>query len=145
MYYKTHKAFTMVELIFVIIIIGILSAIAVPKFTETAEIAYVSKAKSTIASARSALSMMRQKNILQGITNDINRTAIGINFFNLLKFPLKACGDDKCNGWSTEYEGNTNVSFTFHGPTGNVIYKLNNNLLECDKYHPTANHCTEYE
>jgi len=130
----------MVELIFVIIIIGILSAIAVPRFQSTAEEAYISKAKSTIASARSALSMMRQKNILKSQTADINKTAVGDNFTNLLKFPVSVCGAAKCNGWST-----SGTAFTFHGPTGNVVYNLTSNKLECDKTTPTPNHCSEYE
>jgi len=137
---KTQKAFTLVELIFVIIIIGILSAIAVPKFQSTAEEAYISKAKSTIASVRSALSMMRQKNILKGQTADINATAVGENFGTLLKFPVTKCSTAECNGWSTN-----GTAFTFHGPTGDVVYNLTSNKLECDKTTPTSNHCSEYE
>jgi len=137
---KTRKAFTMVELIFVIAIIGILSAIAIPKFSKTVSIAEISKAKSTIASARSALSMMRQKNILKGQTADINATAVGENFGTLLKFPVNACNALKCNGWSTN-----GTAFTFYGPTGNVVYNLTSNKLECDKTTPTPNLCNEYE
>jgi len=140
MYIKNKKAFTLVELIFVIIIIGILSAIAVPKFQSTAEEAYISKAKSDIASARSALSMMRQKNILKGQTADINATAVGENFGTLLKFPVNACNALKCNGWSTSVN-----AFTFHGPTGDVVYNLTSNKLVCNKTTPTPNHCSEYE
>jgi len=128
----------MVELIFVIIIIGILSAIAVPKFAKTAEVAYISKAKSTIASARSALSMMRQKNILKSQTGDINATAVGNNFDKLLKFPVTKCSTSKCNGWSTS--GNI---FTFHGPTGNVAFTLANNVLTCSS--TVSGLCNQYE
>jgi len=142
-YAKNTKAFTMVELIFVIIIIGILSSIAIPKFSKTTEEAYISKAKSTIASARSSLSMMRQKNILRGQTADINVTEIGKNFGKLLKFSVNACRVDKCNGWST-MTTNTGTSFIFHGPTGNVVYNLTSNKLDCDKT-TNPNHCSDYE
>jgi len=132
------KAFTMVELIFVIIIIGILSAIAIPKFSETAKLAYVSKASSDVASAKSALAMMRQKNILKGDTANITAADIGNNFSNLLKFPVKSCTGAKCNGWSTN--GN---AFTFHGPTGDVVFTLQaNNTLKCTS---SATLCSEYE
>jgi len=140
MYIQNRKAFTMVELIFVIIIIAILSAIAIPKFSKTAELAYVSKAKSDIASAKSALAMMRQKNILKGVTADINTTAVGANFGNLLKFPVNSCTAAKCNGWSTNSAGN---KFTFHGPTGDVIFTLANNVLTCSS--TVSNLCDKYE
>jgi len=40
MFNKNHQAFTMVELIFVIVIIGILAAVAVPKLAATRDDAY---------------------------------------------------------------------------------------------------------
>lgn len=138
MYIKTQKAFTMVELVFVIIIIGILSAVAIPKFSETAKVAYVSKAKSEITSAKSALAMMRQKNILKGVTANITAAQIGNNFSKLLKFPVKSCAGTQCNGWSTN--GN---AFTFHGPSGNVVFTLQtNNTLKCTS---SETLCKEYE
>ena len=60
------NAFTMVELVFVIVIIGILSAIAVPKFAATRDDALISKARSEVAALRSAIATERQKRILQG-------------------------------------------------------------------------------
>ena len=66
MYIKKRKAFTMLELTFVIVVIGILSAIAIPKFAVTRDDAVVSKARSTVAALRSALATERQKNILKG-------------------------------------------------------------------------------
>lgn len=66
------KAFTMVELIFVIIVIGILASVAVPRFAATRDDATIVKAKSTIASIKSALSTERQLRTLRG-----DFTAIG--------------------------------------------------------------------
>jgi len=135
---KNQKAFTMVELIFVIIIIGVLSAIAIPKFSQTAEIAYISKAKSDIASAKSALAMMRQKNILKGTTANITAANVGANFTNLLKIPVNTCSGSKCNGWSTNGD-----DFTFHGPTGDVKFTLSNNALTCAS--TVTGLCAQYE
>ena len=138
MYTQTQKAFTMVELIFVIIIIGILSAVAVPKFRETAEIAYIAKAKSDVASVKSALALMRQKNILRGATANITAANVGANFTNLLKIPVNTCSGSKCNGWSTN--GN---DFTFHGPTGDVKFTLGANVFACSS--SVTGLCAEYE
>ena len=60
------KAFTMIELIFVIVVIGILSAIAIPKLAATRDDATIAKAITTVASLRTALSTERQKRILRG-------------------------------------------------------------------------------
>ena len=45
----------MIELVFVIVVIGILSAIAIPKFAATRDDAIITKARTTVASVRSAL------------------------------------------------------------------------------------------
>ena len=57
---KTQKAFTMMELVFVIVIIGILSTIAIPKFTETSISAHDAKATSVLTSVMSAIATERQ-------------------------------------------------------------------------------------
>ena len=66
-----QKAFTMIELVFVIVVIGILAAVAVPKLAPIIDSAKTGKAKATIASVRSAIATERQKRILRG-----NLTAI---------------------------------------------------------------------
>ena len=63
---SSQKAFTMMELVFVIVVIGILSAVAVPKFAATRDDATITKARTTVAAISSALSTERQKRILRG-------------------------------------------------------------------------------
>jgi general secretion pathway protein G len=71
-----NKAFTMIELIFVIVVIGILSAIAVPKFAATRDDAVYTRARSTVGSLRSAIATERQKKILRGDFSDLNGSAV---------------------------------------------------------------------
>ena len=49
------KAFTLIELIFVIVIIGVLSAVAIPKFTHLSSNAKISSEMATAATVQSAL------------------------------------------------------------------------------------------
>ena len=63
---SSKKAFTMIELVFVIVVIGILSAIAIPKLAATRDDAEIAKAVATIGSVRSGIATERQKRILRG-------------------------------------------------------------------------------
>lgn len=66
---KTSKktAFTMIELIFVIVILGVLSAIAIPKFTSVQRSSMIAKAKADIATIRSAIVSERQTQLIKGV------------------------------------------------------------------------------
>jgi len=92
------KAFTMLELTFVIVIIGVLSAIAIPKFAATRDDAEISKGRAEVAAMRSAIATERQKRILRGIFTNITNAEIP----GLLEY-----------GLSSKWSG-----LTFTGPSG---------------------------
>ena len=85
------KAFTMIELIFIIVIIGILASVAVPKFAATRDDAEITKARVTVASIRNALAMERQKRILRGDFTAITSIGSGSNVFD--KFSADSQGN----------------------------------------------------
>jgi len=60
------QAFTMIELVFVIVVLGILSAIAIPKFSATRTDAQISKGRADISSIRSAIMTERQSRLITG-------------------------------------------------------------------------------
>ena len=72
---QSKKAFTMMELIFVIVIIGILAAVAIPRLAATRDDAEITKARTVLSAVRNSLSMERQKRILRGEFDRI--TAVG--------------------------------------------------------------------
>ena len=104
-----QKAFTMIELVFAIVVIGILAAVAVPKMAPIIGDAQEAKAKSTLSSVRSAMATERQKRILRGdIAHSIEDLALkhgegdgwGLPIFDyfdgneslpLLDYPPRSC------------------------------------------------------
>ena len=132
---KNQKAFTLLELTFVIVIVGILSAIAIPKFAATRDDATITKAITTVAAVRNAIATERQKRILKGDFNPITALSANIAYifdtFNadrdgvtnrVLEYPLPSCatlgkasGCWKLNAGNYRYvlpSGMGNVDFT---------------------------------
>jgi general secretion pathway protein G len=67
------NAFSMIEVVFVIVILGILAAVAIPKFSATRVDAQVSKGRSDVASIRSAIITERQSRLIKGSNNWITK------------------------------------------------------------------------
>jgi general secretion pathway protein G len=72
------NAFTMIELVFVIVILGILASVAIPKFAATRTDAQISKGRSDISSIRSAIMTERQGRLIKGDSDFINRLDNGV-------------------------------------------------------------------
>lgn len=61
MRYRLHAAFTLVEMMAVVIIIGILAAIIAPKFFKQTDQAKINAAKTTLLKVESAIEMYRMQ------------------------------------------------------------------------------------
>ena len=75
------KAFTMVELIFVIVVLGILAMVALPRLAGSKKDAEITRAKAEIAAIRSAIQTYRGANLLSqkpgsGYPEDLKTTTI---------------------------------------------------------------------
>jgi len=68
----------MIELVFVIVVIGILATIAIPRLAATRDDAQIAKARSDIAAIRAAIVSERQSRLLQGNSSYINQLHVGI-------------------------------------------------------------------
>lgn len=73
MLYVKRKAFTMIEVVFVIVVLGILAAIAIPRLAATRDDAQIAKGRSDVAAIRAAIVSERQGRLLQGQSNYINK------------------------------------------------------------------------
>jgi general secretion pathway protein G len=73
-----RTAFTMLELVFVIVIIGILAAIAVPRLAATRDDAQMTKGRSDVAAIRSGIVSERQARLLRGESSYISALDQGV-------------------------------------------------------------------
>ena len=143
---SSKKAFTVIELIFVIVVIGILSAIAIPKFAATRDDATITKTIATIGSVRSALATERQKRILRGeflpITSLNSDGAPNVfskfsvdsdgNTSNVLEYAVTNCADrGKTKGcWTVS---GTGPIYVYNMPvSGSVDFNITKNRFDCD-------------
>ncbi|RAZ56501.1 hypothetical protein CHL10074_03160 [Campylobacter hyointestinalis subsp. lawsonii] len=109
------KAFTLIELVFVIVILGVIASMVAPKFVTDKNEAYAQIVKNQIAQARAGLTAYANKQILagksdiypkslekNGDTNGKNRSILFNEILpnSTLKSNLQGWNDSQ-NGWST--------------------------------------------
>lgn len=79
---KSRKGFTLIELLIVVVIIGILAAIAIPKFSNTKEKAYVAAMKADLRNLVTAEEAYFSDNAVyvdeNGLTASMYRTSTGV-------------------------------------------------------------------
>ena len=119
------KAFTLIELVFVIVILGILATVAIPKLIVTRDDAEIAKAKSQIAAVRSGIQLKRNEMILSGQQGYPANLEDGTCCFGgILSTRIEERKDDNSYGWKLEnntYSINTNkekVDFTYSASDG---------------------------
>lgn len=144
------KAFTLIELVFVIVILGILATVAIPKLIVTRDDAEIAKAKSQIAAVRSGIQLKRNENILKGTQGFPKATELESGdccFGGILSTKIEQRKDDNSYGWQKENDGsytiNTNkekVKFTYSDSDGS--FKCEGAISDDDKKNPKSGKCT---
>ena len=152
-----RRAFTMIELVFVIVVIGILAAIAVPKFSATRDDATLVKARTTVASIRSAISTEIQKRMMAGDYSGISNLGGTENqqdepifdFFDgnsqngrVLEYPPHSCKTASSRGCWMRTGSNT-YRYYFSGSSESVDFQVSNNRFDC--VNPNSKQCAKLD
>jgi general secretion pathway protein G len=147
-----RKAFTMVELIFVIVVLGILASVGISKMAVTRDDAIVAKGRSQVAAIRNALTLVRSQNMLQGngakwptVLDDATASTDGQELFDgngtavLMDYPLYAKANS--DGHWTKTAAST-YNFRVMGVTVPFTYVSSSGRFDCT--HGTANDAQKY-
>ncbi|MEQ9570354.1 MAG: prepilin-type N-terminal cleavage/methylation domain-containing protein [Longimicrobiales bacterium] len=107
---RDNKGFTLIELLIVVVIIGILAAIAIPKFSATREKAYVSAMKSDLKNLASQQEIYYSDNY----SYTTSQTALG---FAQSQGVTVAIGAADGTGWSASstHSGTPSACAVFYG------------------------------
>ena len=139
--HSLHSAFTMIELIFVIIILGVLAAVALPKFADSKNQAEIANGRAEVSSIRTAIINERQSRLILGESQYITALSVspysklfeGNGTSQLLTYGLAP------GNWARVDD--TNYTFTVDGVATNFSYFPNDNgkftcvsgTADCDK------------
>jgi len=82
------NAFTIIELVFAIVVIGILAAIAIPRLMLTRRDAVIVKGKSQVAAIRNGISLQKSRNMLKGDATPYPDKLDNVNVYNVDDKPL---------------------------------------------------------
>jgi len=139
-------AFTMIELIFVIVVLGVLAAVAIPKLAASRDDAVLVKGKSQVSAIRSGIAMQKSKRLLEGSKPFIPRTLDangstsdlfhGVPNANILEYGLP--NGTKDGNWekiSTASSSPVNIEYDFHleGTTVRFTYYSGTSVFDCNK------------
>jgi general secretion pathway protein G len=142
------NAFTMIELVFVIVVLGILAAVAIPKFAATRTDAQISKGRADVSSIRSGIISDRQVRLITGDPKfieagnnagqlDAGAGGVGTGplFGGVLSYPV---ADSYWKNVSRDDENSSTYTFTSGGTSTTFTYTRGDGKFTCSTTAGTA-------
>ena len=145
--------FTLIELIFVIVVLGILAAVAIPRIGSNVVHAQIAKAKGDVSAIRTAIASARQKGLVKGINAYPSKldngatTAVGQKIFDnngtgssdvgILNYPIYTKND----GWmkvSGPAAGISVYSISINNTSVPFSYDSSDGTFDCNHNHADA-------
>ncbi len=120
---RQQKGFTLIELVLVIVILGILAATALPRFSDLTTEARVASLKGLAGGIRSAASIAHATQLAQGLASNAPVTLDGVTVNMSAGWPTNAGIDDAIQ----DYSGFTFNNGTFTLTTGCTVAYNNPN------------------
>lgn len=139
---KRTRAFTVIELIFVIVVLGILASVALPRFGAVREQADIAKGKGDVATIRAGIVNERQTRLIRGDASWITAanldTAVGL-FGGVLTTPMSESTtsghwdnpDGNGDGVYNYYVGSTATQFDYNATSGS--FGCTANTAKCNE------------
>ena len=135
---NSKYAFTMIEMIFVIVVLGILASIAIPRFAATRTDAEITKGIADVSSIRSAIITERQSRLIRGDSdyiaagNGANQLDDGGLFGGVLTYAIR---DSATNGnWTNLTRPDVNSStyaYQVNGTATTFTYTRSSGRFDC--------------
>lgn len=139
---EVRPAFTMIELIFVIVVLGILATVAIPRLAANRDDAVMVKGKSQVSAIRSGIALQRSRMMLEGNNSfpaNLDNAAFNAdnqrlfnfndgNVSNILEYPIFSQRDH--DGSWVKTAANT-YTFRTNGADNNFSYNNANGIFNC--------------
>ncbi len=130
---KSKNAFTMIEMVFVIVVLGILAAVAIPRLAATRTDAHITKGRADIGSIRSAIVTERQARLITGVSTYILPTDMdtGGLFNGVLTYPI-AAGTGNGDWAAVAADVNTSTyNYRINGTPTLFTYTRDGGIFDC--------------
>lgn len=141
----------MIELVFVIVVLGILAAVAIPRLAVTRDDAVIVKGKSQVSAIRSGIALQKSRRLLEGNTSALPNIDSVTNYnvsdqrlfnfadgntSNVLEYPILSRRDidgswvkTNVNAYAFRVLGVDN-NFTYNNATG--LFNCTTGVASCD-------------